>query len=106
MQNLTAFIISANIYDENIIKDIENICDGIFSPVAPSYINNIYYSTGGTPVKWDKHEEDMKKLSKKYPDIEFKLEGIEMDTYVVWLKWFLGGKIVGKRILPVKEMNE
>ena len=66
--------------------------DGIFSPVAPSYTNNIYYSTGGTPIKWDKHEEDMKNLSKKYPDIEFKLEGIEIDTYIVWLKYFLDGE--------------
>lgn len=98
MQNLISFILSANTYDEAIIKDIESICDGIFSPVAPSYINNIYYSTGGTPVKWDKHEEDMKKLSRKYPDTEFKLEGIEMDTYTVWLKWFLGGKLVGKKL--------
>jgi hypothetical protein len=47
MQQLTYFILSANTYDEAIIKDIENICDGTFSPVAPSYINNIYYSTGG-----------------------------------------------------------
>lgn len=97
MQHLTAFILSANTYDEAIIKDIESICDGIFSPVAPSYINNIYYSTGGAQVKWDKHEEDMKKLSRKYPDIEFKLEGIEMDTYTVWLKYFLDGEQIGKK---------
>lgn len=105
MKHLTAFILSANTYDEAVVKDIESIDDGIFSPVAPSYTNNIYYSTGGTPIKWDKHEEDMKKLSKKYPDIEFKLEGIEIDTYIVWLKYFLDGKLVSKKILPVREMN-
>ena len=97
MQHLTAFILSANIYDEAVVKDIESIGDGIFSPVAPSYMNNIYYSTGGTPIKWDKHEEDMKNLSKKYPDIEFKLEGIEIDTYIVWLKYFLDGEQIGKK---------
>lgn len=96
LQQLTSFVISTNTYDENIIKDIENICDGVFSPVAPSYTNNIYYSTGGTPIKWNKHEEDMKNLSKKYPDIEFKLEGSnEHGSY--WDKYFLNGQLIGKK---------
>jgi hypothetical protein len=97
MQHLTAFILSANTYDEAIIKDIESICDGIFSPVAPSYMNNIYYSTGGTPVKWDKHEEDMKKLSEKYPDIEFKLEG-NNEHGNCWYKYFLNGHLTNKKV--------
>ena len=100
MQHLTAFILSANIYDEAVVKDIESIGDGIFSPVAPSYMNNIYYSTGGTPIKWDKHEEGMKKLSRKYPDIEFKLEGLENGSDFIWHKYFLGGKLVGKKTSP------
>ena len=99
MQQLTSFVLSADTYDEDIIKDIENICDGVLSPVAPSYINNIFYSTGGADVKWNKHEEDMKKLSEKYPSIEFKLEGLENDTNTIWYKYFLGGKLIGKKLL-------
>ena len=99
MQQLTSFVLSANTYDEDIIKDIENICDGVLSPVAPSYINNIFYSTGGTDVKWNRHEEDMKKLSEKYPTIEFKLEGLENNTNTLWYKYFLGGKLIGKKLL-------
>lgn len=100
MQNLISFILSTNTYDEAIVKDIESICDGIFSPVAPSYINNIYYSTGGTPVKWDKHEEDMKKLSKKYPDIEFKLEGHNKYNTNYWYKLFINGNCISKKDVP------
>ena len=93
MQQLISFVLAADTYDEDIIKDIENICDGVLSPVAPSYINNIFYSTGGADVKWNKHEEDMKKLSEKYPTVKFKLYGEGERQDDVWKKIFLGGKM-------------
>ena len=43
--------------------------------------------------KWYEHEEDMKKLSRKYPDVLLLLEGSGEGPCDRWKKYFLGGKV-------------
>lgn len=47
----------------------------------------------GDEVKWYEHEEDMKFLSKQYPDILFKLHGEGEENGDIWDKYFMNGKM-------------
>lgn len=49
------------------------------------------YFDQGEEVKWYEHEEDMKKFSKRFPDIVFCLEGRDEEGEV-WRKYFKDGK--------------
>lgn len=49
-------------------------------------------------LKWYDHEEDTKKISKKYPDFLFKLKGHGEEAGDVWLKYFLNGKMQKAKI--------
>lgn len=88
----TRFTLSTNVYEDDLVKDIENLCDGYFSIVAPSYTNGIWVESD-QKVKWYNHVKDMKNLSNKYPTVEFKLDGVGEDQGDVWYKLFLGGKM-------------
>lgn len=44
-------------------------------------------------VKWYDHEQDMKEVSKQFPDIIFELHGEGEDTGDIWDKYFKNGKI-------------
>lgn len=45
------------------------------------------------PIKWYEHEENMLKLSRRYPDIVFKLKGIGEEFPDIWIKYFKNGKM-------------
>ena len=47
----------------------------------------------GAPQKWYQHEKDMIKVSEKYPDIVWILDGIGEEGFDVWRKYFYNGKI-------------
>jgi hypothetical protein len=44
-------------------------------------------------VKWYDHEEDMKELSKIYPEVVFKLKGEGEEGGDIWVKYFKNGQM-------------
>ena len=53
--------------------------------------------------KWYDNEEDMRLLSKEFPDILFKLHGEGEDIGDIWNKYFMNGKM---QYCPIKMMYE
>ena len=54
------------------------------------------YSIGfgrNDPCKWHIHEQDMKELSKIYPETTFLLEGQGEESEDIWRKYFKNGKM-------------
>lgn len=43
--------------------------------------------------KWYEHEEEMRDLSKEFPDVVFKLHGEGEDNEDIWDKYFMNGKM-------------
>ena len=48
---------------------------------------------GGEPTTWHKHEDDMRILSRQFPDVRFCLEGKGDDTEDWWREHYIGGKM-------------
>ena len=48
---------------------------------------------GEDKVKWYEHEQDMIEVSKKFPEIEFILEGDGEEGGDLWRKYFRGGTV-------------
>lgn len=48
---------------------------------------------GGGERTWYGHQNDMLKLSKIYPDVLFKLEGVGEEFEDIWVKYFKNGKM-------------
>jgi hypothetical protein len=44
-------------------------------------------------VKWYSHEEDMKRVSLKYPDLVFKLRGEGEEAGDMWIHYYKNGKV-------------
>jgi len=46
-----------------------------------------------TPCKWYSHDQDMLKLSKKFPEARFLLEGEGEEQGDVWKHYYRGGRV-------------
>jgi hypothetical protein len=60
--------------------------------------SNLYYAvdedgSSVDEIKWYNHEEEMKELSKKFPDIVFRLHGEGEENDDIWYKYFKNGKM-------------
>ena len=56
-------------------------------------------------AKWYNHEEDLEKISKKYPDIAFSVEGDGEDFDDHWIQYWHNGKSYSEKI-HFKSYNE
>ena len=53
--------------------------------------STVYGPSQGT--KWYEHDEDMKELSSKFPEILFTLEGKGEEVGDLWRNYYMGGKM-------------
>lgn len=61
-----------------------------------SYLKDLYEYTGifyGNGWKWYNHEEDIRKVSLRFPDVLFTLHGVGEEYPDIWIKYFKNGKM-------------
>lgn len=46
----------------------------------------------GEAIKWYDHDDEMKQISKKYPDLVFTLVGVGEESGDMWCKYYQAGK--------------
>lgn len=63
----------------------------IYEKEVRSYTD--YSDLFGDAIKWYTHQEDMKKLSKKFPEIVFCLSGEGEESGDIWKEYYQNGKI-------------
>ena len=65
------------------------------------------YTGNDSGVKWYNHEEDMKQLSREFPDILFELCGEGEESGDIWEKYFKNGKMqCCKAVLTFEPFDE
>lgn len=74
-------------YMDQLIPEFRDSCDSARFAMQSNGIAN------GDGVKWSSHEDDLKKFSKKYPDVLFILSGVGEESGDMWRKYFKGGKV-------------
>ena len=67
---------------ENAMKDLD---------VLEGDVSGGYYS--GDTIKWYEWEEDIRNLSKEFPDILFEVSGDGEESEDFWIAYFLNGKM-------------
>jgi hypothetical protein len=65
---------------------------GVLAKLAEE-INEIAGAFEGEPQKWYEHEEDMLKISKRFPGKVFQLKGEGEDNGDIWVKFFYNGRV-------------
>ena len=78
------------------MEDIND--DGYDATFFYNIIESDMYMTDS--VKWYTHEQDMKSLSRRYPNKVFRLEGEGEDNGDKWVKYFQSGMIQRERQPP------
>lgn len=84
-------------YNTSYELEYENCDDETREQIAATIAadDNLDYglNSDGDPCKWYDHEEDMKELSKQFPEVLFTLSGNGEDCPDLWKKYFRNGKI-------------
>jgi len=71
---------------ELVVKDLRDICE------EAKYSLDSRGKQTGDACRWYRHEDDMRKFSKKYSSFLFVLDGEGENSGDVWRKYFLDGK--------------
>lgn len=53
------------------------------------------YFDGEEAAKWYEHDEDMQAVSRRFPDVVFRLHGVGQGSADVWVTWYLDGQRQG-----------
>lgn len=85
-----------NVKDEEQLEELHELLDdyGILQyalDFGTLYGDEVEFFSCGA-VKWHEHEEDMKKVSKEFPDMVFQLRGNGDDPEDIWEKYFQNGE--------------
>jgi hypothetical protein len=76
---------------------ITSLTAGVDEEQAEQMVLEIIEETYGNPFedecKWYDHDDDMKKVSLKYPEIIFKLHGEGEESGDIWDKYYKNGKV-------------
>lgn len=86
---------------------IELYIEDMFNDI--DYAECAFDSRGRTnqDCKWYEHEKDMRKFSKKYPDVVFELIGEGEESEDRWKKYFKNGKMqYAKAKIEYEEFDE
>lgn len=77
-----------------IILGLKFNCLNWFINRSPNDIDSIFETVND--IEWDDHEEDMKDISRIFPDITIKLSCVfeENDKWSEWTKFFKNGEII------------
>lgn len=76
------------------IADELYACGALDTALDSSYIladGNVKFDPYD-PVKWYDHDEDMRAVSREFPDIHFELHGKGEDNDDIWTQHFVNGK--------------
>ena len=76
-------------------KQVKDVCviDLIWEVIKDDS-DNTYYGVldGSDRCKWYSHDEDMRKLSERFPRVLFTLSGEGEESSDIWKKYYLNGK--------------
>lgn len=75
-------------YSLTITPDVPEVWEAVYSDDVMRFA--LKY---GEPCKWYEHEEDMRELSRRFPDVLFKLSGHGEKKGDIWVKYFKNGKM-------------
>jgi hypothetical protein len=75
-----------NVKIEDILEQVENKFDGLYYAVDE-------WGKTLQETKWYEHDEEMKELSKLFPDVVFKLKGEGEESGDVWINYYKNGKM-------------
>lgn len=56
-------------------------------------------------IKWYDHEKDMIAYSRKFPEVEFRLDGTGEESEDIWVKWFKNGAMQTWRLSVDRPIN-
>lgn len=93
----TRFSLGVNADNEDqIIAEFRGECD---------YAEHCLTETGSTnePGKWYNHDEDIRKFSKKYPDVLFEMRGEGEEAGDLWVLYAQNGKVHKSRAKVIYE---
>lgn len=82
----------SNELKKRLIKDVEKMYET--SVVTKNdVVNFLSFNPFGDHCKWYEHTEDMRNVSKKYPNVLFTLTGNGEEPDDMWVKYFMNGKV-------------
>lgn len=92
---------------EIVLKSISEKRSRVPKNVRQLAVTELGFYPFGDSCKWYRHDEDMKRISRKYPDTIFILEGKGEESGDIWKKYYLNGKCQkSEAVITFEEFDE